>query len=105
MPARGHHVPPSSLMHLDRLLKAPKPPSSVDASNIAISEAAGLPNGAPPMSFDVADFVSEALDTLSLEQLRSFLLGRLDTTRSEASLLEIFYSTVVSSIDSLTMPS
>ena len=34
-------------------------------------------------AFDTAGFVSEALDALSLEQLRAWLLSRLEATRSE----------------------
>lgn len=61
--AGGPAPPPSAAVaRLDRLLRALEPASS---------------------SFDVAEFVSEGLDALSLEQLRSYLHSRLEATRSE----------------------
>ena len=54
--------------HLDALLRGGGPESG---------------GGPPPAAFDTAGFVSEALDALSLEQLRAWLLSRLEATRSE----------------------
>ena len=62
----GHAPAPShALSQLERLLRS---------------------SSGPEGAFDVADFVSEALDALTLEQLRSFLLGRLEATRSEVRM-------------------
>jgi hypothetical protein len=63
MASAGVPSPPPSaaVARLDRLLRALEPASS----------------------FDVAEFVSEGLDALSLEQLRSYLHARLEATRSE----------------------
>ena len=44
---------------------------------------ASLQHGAAAASFDAAEFVSEGLESLSLEQLREFLSARLDGTRGE----------------------
>jgi hypothetical protein len=61
----GGAVHASALARLTQLLRGP------------------APGEAPPGDFDVADFIGEALESLSLEQLRSFLHGRLDATRAE----------------------
>ena len=45
--------------------------------------AAGRPQGQEAAAFDPAEFVSEGLETLSLEQLRDFLAKRLDETRAD----------------------
>lgn len=62
----GGAVPASALARLTQLLRGPAPGEAASAAD-----------------FDVAEFIGEALESLSLEQLRSFLHGRLDATRAE----------------------